>query len=87
MNTTDINEIMRELAVSRETAMEIAAHRITENRRIAAEWPAKKAALKAQAAAAFDAEVARYKQKNPGGKNAGKAGLRAARAVWSGYTR
>jgi hypothetical protein len=87
MNTTDIPEIMKEMAVSRETATEISYHRTLENKLLAAQWPAKKAALKASADAAYDAEVARYKEKNPSGKNAAKAGLRKAREVWSGYTR
>lgn len=40
---------------------------------------------KAAAREAFDREVARYKDKNPQGKNDRKAGMRAARAIWPGF--
>lgn len=44
-------------------------------------------ALNAQAQAAYDAEMARYKSANPSGKNGRKAAMRAARSVWSGFGR
>ena len=42
-------------------------------------------ATKAAAEAAYQTAYDRYKMKNPAGKNAAKAGLRAAREIWSGF--
>ena len=42
-------------------------------------------ATKTAAEAAYQTAYDRYLSKNPAGKNAAKAGLRAAREIWSGY--
>ena len=72
---------MDDSSVTEEVIMRIQANRAAAHR----EWLAKLPELKAQAQAAYDAEVARYLSKNPNGKNAKKAGIRKAREIWSGF--
>ena len=50
-------------------------------------WVSHLPATKAAAEAAYQTEVNRYLSKNPTGKNADKAGLRAAREIWSDFRR
>jgi hypothetical protein len=83
--TTNIEEIRRELACDRATAEEIARHREAENRSLVAAWPARKRELLAAARKAYTEAEGAYLARRPDGKNAAKAGLRAAREVWSGF--
>jgi len=50
-------------------------------------WVSNLPATKAAAEVAYQTEVDRYLSKNPNGKNADKAGLRAAREIWSDFRR
>lgn len=72
---------MDDSSITDEVIMWIQANRAAAQR----EWRAKLPALKAQAQAAYDAEVSRYLARNPNGKNAKKAGIRAARKIWHGF--
>lgn len=73
--------VLDDSSITDEVIMWIRANRAAAQR----EWLAKLPALKAQAQAAYDAEVSRYLARNPNGKNAKKAGIRAARKIWHGF--